>query len=106
MKFPRGPLTGFTARIPGFILRGCYLWRGSMVSGTSLKENREDLLRYIEALFYLIYKPGATTVGAASVSLSKGMDSLLRSEVPSVEQKTGSGIRGQERRPTPHVTGY
>jgi len=28
-----------------------------MVSGTSLKENREDLLRYIEALFYLIYKP-------------------------------------------------
>ena len=28
----------------------------------SSKENREDLLRYIEALFYLIYKPGSKNI--------------------------------------------
>jgi len=33
----------------------------------------EDLLRYIEALFFDLQAQGATTVGAASVSLSKGL---------------------------------
>jgi len=30
-----------------------------MVSGTLAQKKPEDLLRYIEALFYLIYKPRA-----------------------------------------------
>jgi len=63
MKFPRGPLTGFTARTPenshyAAAISGADLWFLELRS----KENREDLLRYIEALFYLIYKPGASTV--------------------------------------------